>query len=89
MFQIIQDGTTLALTDELRFVKKHDNGCFIQTKEEDAQGIVLNGKVYHLLGCEEIEGVADTVGFSKVDGGEFIIHQQGTLDNLIVTMLEG
>lgn len=89
MFQIIRDGHIVAITDSLYFVRKHDNGCFIHTDEENAQGISLGGKVYHLLGREEIEGVENTVGYSAIDGGEYIAHQQNTIDELISQMLEG
>lgn len=89
MFQIIKDGVVVALTDELRFVRKHNNGCFIQVDEENAQGIAMGGKVYHLLGKEKIEGVEDTVGYSAIDGGQYVALQQDTIDTLLLQMLEG
>lgn len=89
MFQIIQDGRIIAITDSLYFVKRHDSGCFIHTDEENAQGISIAGKVYHLLGREKIDGVEDTVGYSAIDGGQYVAHQQDTIDTLLLQMLEG
>lgn len=51
MFKIIKasDGTVLALTEDVTYIKKADNGCYILCPEPDASGISYAGMPYHLL----------------------------------------
>ena len=51
MFKIIKasDGTVLALTEDVTYIKKADNGCYILCPEPDASGISYAGTPYHLL----------------------------------------
>lgn len=58
MYKIIKDGTTIGLTEFLTYIKQHDNGCFVLCPEPEASGIAFDGKVYHLLGREALEGVS-------------------------------
>ena len=43
------DGTVLALTEDVTYIKKADNGCYILCPEPDASGISYAGTPYHLL----------------------------------------
>ena len=89
MYKIIKDESVIALTESFHFIRKNDNGCLIQASENEAQGIVLAGKLYHLLGSEEFEDAEETVSYIEVDSGEYILEQQNNLDKLIIAVLEG
>lgn len=71
MYQITKDGAALALTEAPNFVRLQKNGCFALCEEQDAQGIVHNGTVFHLLGREALEG-AETVMLEEIDAGVFM-----------------
>lgn len=47
------------------WVRKQDNGSYGLCAEEDAQGVVLDGTVYHLDGRAELEGT-ETVVLSEI-----------------------
>lgn len=64
-------GVELGITEEVRYIKRSDNGSFVRTDRENAVGIAHNGTPYNLLGHEEIEG-ADTVIVREADINEII-----------------
>lgn len=41
MFRIIKAGAGIGLTENLNYIKKAENGCYILCPEQDASGIVL------------------------------------------------
>lgn len=41
MFRIIKAGAGIGLTENLNYIKKAENGCYILCPEHDASGIVL------------------------------------------------
>lgn len=65
MYQIIKDGMILATVTIPVWVRKQDNGSYGLCAEEDAQGVVLDGTVYHLDGRAELEGT-ETVVLSEI-----------------------
>lgn len=61
MFRIIKAGAGIGLTENLNYIKKAENGCYILCPEHDASGIVFEGVAYHLLGraaMDELETVS-------------------------------
>lgn len=57
-------------TDKPLYIKAK-NGSYVQTTEEEAQGVAFRGVAYPFLGSEEsIEG--DAVVLSTFDGGEVV-----------------
>ena len=87
MYKIIKDGTTIGLTEFLTYIKQHDNGCFVLCPEPEASGIAFDGKVYHLLGREALEGVS-TVMLEEVDAGSEITKAKETNGIVFVTLAE-
>lgn len=83
MYQIIQDGHTIALVAEPVFITLSDSGCFIQTTEDKALGIVINSTPYHLLGREELNGLP-TVMAIPVDGGTYLFIKQEDMKSQLV-----
>ena len=75
MYQIIQDGQTIALVAEPVFITLSDSGCFIPATEDKARGIVIDSTPYHLLGREELNGLP-TVMAIPVDGGTYLFGAQ-------------
>lgn len=57
MYEIIKGGMTIAALDRLRYIKKASNGCFVFASYDTAQGIVVNGTPYNLMGREPMEGL--------------------------------
>lgn len=68
MYKIIKDNTILAIVGTPTWVRKQDNGCYGLTTEDDAQGVALNGTVYHANGHPELDGT-ETVSVVEVDDG--------------------
>lgn len=65
MYRIFHNGETLATISSLTFVRMQDNGSYAVCEEADAQGIVLDGTVYHVLGFPDLESV-DTVTIVEI-----------------------
>lgn len=47
MFRIIKAGAGIGLTENLNYIKKAENGCYVLCPEPDASGIVFEGVAYH------------------------------------------
>ena len=67
MFKIIKasDGTVLALTEDVTYIKKADNGCYILCPEPDASGISYTGTPYHLLDRDPMGDDLESVCWSR------------------------
>ena len=57
MFKIIntKNGTEIGSTENPRYIKKKDTGCYIQTDRQNAQGIAYKGAAYNLQGRDGID----------------------------------
>ena len=87
MFRIIKDGANLGLTENLNYIKKAENGCFVLCPEPDASGIVFEGNPYHLLGRNPLDGV-ETVMVEQVDAGTELGKANNTGGIMFVTLAE-
>ena len=65
MYRITKDGNLFAIAGTPVWVLKQANGSFCLCDESKAEGLVINGKVYHVEGLPEIEG-AETVSIGKM-----------------------
>ena len=70
MYKIIKKDAVLGIVSNLTWVCMQDNGCYGLTVEDNAQGIALNGTVYHVNGHPELDG-AETVSVEEVDDGVY------------------
>lgn len=70
MYKIIKNGDLLSIVGKPTWVRKQENGSFGLTDEANAQGVAVNGEVYHITGHPEIEG-KETVAVYEVDDGEY------------------
>ena len=48
MYKIIKKDAVLGIVSNLTWVCMQENGCYGLTVEDNAQGIALNGTVYHV-----------------------------------------
>lgn len=65
MYKIMLNETVLATVTTPVWVKKQDNGSFALTGEDTAQGLVVDGTVYHVSGKPAIDG-AETVILGEI-----------------------
>lgn len=87
MFRIIKDGAGIGLTENLNYIKKAENGCYILCPEPDASGIVFEGVTYHLLGRDAMDEL-ETVALEKADAGNEITKAVETNGIVFVTLAE-
>ena len=82
MFKIIKasDGTVLALTEDVTYIKKADNGCYILCPEPDASGISYAGTPYHLFGRKPLDD-AESVILEPTDIGGWIMGAKAAIED--------
>lgn len=80
MYKIIKDGATLAQVEAPSYVRRQNNGLFVTCEERDAQGIVHNGTVYHLLGRADLEG-RESVTLEQFDAGAELENTKQTVED--------
>ena len=68
MFRSIKAGAGIGLTENLNYIKKAENGCYVLCPEPDASGIVFEGVAYHLLGRAAMDEL-ETVSLEQADAG--------------------
>ena len=74
------DGTVLALTEDVTYIKKADNGCYILCPEPDASGISYAGTPYHLFGRKPLDD-AESVILEPTDIGGWIMGAKAAIED--------
>ena len=74
MYKIITHTGETHLTEKPNFIRKHENGCFVLTDEETAEGVAYSGTPYLF---------ADGAQVYEVDAGELTTETQSLLDVLL------
>lgn len=74
------DGTVLALTEDVTYIKKADNGCYILCPEPDASGISYAGTPYHLFGRKPLDD-AESVILEPTDIGGWIMEAKVAIED--------
>lgn len=80
MYKIYKGGTLFATIGSPVWVKMQENESYGLSDIENAQGIVVDGTVYHVEGLPDLEGV-ETVYVTQVDDGIYA-------DNLIALLTD-
>lgn len=80
MFRIIKAGAGIGLTENLNYIKKAENGCYILCPEHDASGIVFEGVAYHLLGRAAMDEL-ETVSLEQADAGTEISKAKSAVED--------
>ena len=75
------DGTVLALTEDVTYIKKADNGCYILCPEPDASGISYTGTPYHLLDRDPMGDDLESVMLEQTDIGSWVTETQTAIED--------
>lgn len=75
------DGTVLALTEDVTYIKKADNGCYILCPEPDASGISYAGMPYHLLDRDPMGDDLESVILEPTDIGGWIMEAKAAIED--------
>lgn len=83
MYKIVKasDGTVLALTEDVTYIKKADNGCYILCPEPDASGISYAGTPYHLLGHDPMGDDLESIMLEQTDIGSWIMEAKAAIED--------
>lgn len=83
MYKIVKasDGTVLALTEDVTYIKKADNGCYIICPEPDASGISHAGTPYHLLGRDPMGDDLESIMLEQTDIGSWIMEAKAAIED--------
>lgn len=61
MYAICSGGELIALAENPRYVKRNEDGIFVEAAAEDAEAIAVNGTLYNIPGGDTIEGAPEAV----------------------------
>lgn len=61
MYRMFKGEIVLATVTNPVWVKKQDNGSYGLCSEHEAQGVVIEGTVYHVEGRDELDGTESVV----------------------------
>lgn len=75
------DGTVLALTEDVTYIKKADNGCYILCPEPDASGISYAGTPYQLLDRDPMGDDLENVMLEQTDIGSWVTETQTAIED--------
>lgn len=94
IYEIKKNDETIAIVDNIKYIKMQDNGSYGLCSEEEAQGISVNGIAYQLYGrtlegCEEVNILPVETGEVLFDNRKEIESNSAAIDLLIVNALEG
>ena len=65
MFRLMQNGVMVALGDDPRYIRKQANGSYGFCTREEAQGVAVDSKPYHIDGMDALDG-AETASMEQV-----------------------
>ena len=68
------------LTEDVTYIKKADNGCYILCPEPDASGISYAGTPYHLFGRKPLDD-AESVILEPTDIGGWIMGAKAAIED--------
>ena len=59
IYKLFSNGVFLGYTEDLTYIRKSDNGCFVETDKQNAQGVAYKSVAYSfsgdkLHGCPEV-----------------------------------
>ena len=75
------DGTVLALTEDVTYIKKADNGCYILCPEPDASGISYAGTPYQLLDRDPMGDDLESAMLEQTDIGSWVTETQTAIED--------
>ena len=78
MYKILSDaGQVIGYANDIRYIKKHANGCYVQCGFDEAEGVVFKSTPYSLDTQGHLEGAEETVSLlSEDETNEIFQHSQ-------------
>lgn len=73
MYAIMCSGAMLTLCDSPRYVRKNENGVYVEAKEPEAEGLAVNGTLYNIGGRMIIPDAPAAV-VVEAESGELIFR---------------
>ena len=86
MYKLFSEGAFLGYTEKLNYVKKADNGCYVATDEDSAQGLAYNSKLYSLPWKKRFEGFPVVI-YQEASIEEIVAQLNATTANLDYVMM--
>lgn len=72
MYRLMHNGAMIALGENLRYIRMQENGSYGFCPREEAQGVAMDSKPYHIDGMDELIG-AETVNVETVEAGTIVM----------------
>lgn len=79
MLQIIKHGVVLVTVNNPTYVFQMENGCYALCPEANAQGVVIEGTVYHIAGRPEIKGAED-ISLLEITETEHVLTEKKAME---------
>ena len=93
MYKIITNTGETHLTEKPNFIRKHENGCFVLTDVNHAEGVAYHGTPYLFVDgaiCYEVDKGADILETEKTvsDNDAMTVDQEYRLTLLELGLVE-
>ena len=75
MYAILSGGALVALCDKPRYVRKNENGIFVEAAPEEAIALSINGTLYNINGGDAIPGAPQAI-VSESDAAEYVFRNR-------------
>lgn len=72
MYRLMQNGSMVALGENLRYIRMQENGSYGFCDKADAQGVAMDSTPYHIDGMDELTG-AETVSVETVEASTIVL----------------
>ncbi len=82
VYKVFKNNEIIAVINSPTWVKQQENKTFLLCTEQEAQGIVINNDVFHVLGLPDIEGT-ESVALSKINEETYYAEQKNELNSAI------
>lgn len=83
MYKIVKvsDGTVLALTEDVTYIEKAENGCYVLCSESEASGICYAGTPYQLFDRDQMSDDLEAVMLEQTDIGSWIMEAKSAIED--------
>ena len=73
MYYKITHGSEITLSEKLDYIREQENGVVVRCREDNANGITLNGENYHVDGLPAFRTAEyDTVTVEEITRAEYL-----------------
>lgn len=75
MYAILSNGELLALCERPRYVKRNQDGVFVEAPKDKAEGIAVGGEVYNLPGGSAITDAPEAL-VQEAEASEYVFRNR-------------